>query len=322
MVQLENFFGILWDPHILHCSFVQVSVLTVYVFLYGRYYLVMREPEKSILLHKSTQENIKPLERALASQSVFQLGFLLAFPILMEFCIETGFSKALGEFIIMQLHLASAFFTFQLGIRTHYYGRTILHGGGANRTTDHGCIAYHVKFAENYRMYSRSHFVKGLELLMLLVVYQVYGSPYNNSSLDRFLSFSIWFLVASWLYAPFIFNPLCFEWQKTVDDWTDWRMWMRNRERFGMSGDQSWEVWWKTEQQHLRKTSIHALFLEVILSFRFLIYQFGIVNHLNIARTSQSTLVSSSKYVLVCFFFSFAVCTIAECPNIMPLSQL
>ena len=29
----------------------------------------------------------------------------------------------------MQLQLCSVFFTFSLGTRTHYFGRTILHGG-------------------------------------------------------------------------------------------------------------------------------------------------------------------------------------------------
>jgi hypothetical protein len=29
----------------------------------------------------------------------------------------------------MQMQLCSVFFTFSLGTRTHYFGRTILHGG-------------------------------------------------------------------------------------------------------------------------------------------------------------------------------------------------
>lgn len=29
------------------------------------------------------------------------------------------------------------------------------------------------------------------------------------------------FLVITWLFAPFLFNPSGFEWQKIVDDWDD-----------------------------------------------------------------------------------------------------
>ncbi|XP_062184545.1 callose synthase 7-like [Phragmites australis] len=275
-----------------------VSVLTVYVFLYGRLYLVISGLEKSILLDQHTQENIKPLERALASESFFQLGLLLVLPMFMEAGLEKGFSTALGEFVIMQLQLASVFFTFQLGTKTHYYARTILHGGAKYRPTSSGFVVCHTKFAENYRMYSRSHFFKGLELLILLVVYLAYGSTYDSSSLYLFLTFSIWLLVVSWLFAPFIFNPSCFEWQKIVDDWADWKKWMGNR-GIAVSVDQSWEVWWESEQEHLRKTSIHALVLEIILSLRFLIYQCGIVYYLNIAHPGESILVYASWLVML-----------------------
>ncbi|KAM0909445.1 hypothetical protein ACQ4PT_014810 [Festuca glaucescens] len=276
-----------------------VTVITVYVFLYGRLYLVMSGLEKSIFLDPRIQDNMKTLENALASQSVFQLGLLLVLPMVMEVGLEKGFRTALGEFVIMQLQLASVFFTFQLGTKTHYYGRTILHGGAKYRPTGRGFVVYHAKFAENYRMYSRSHFVKGLELLILLVVYLAYGKSYRSSRLYLFVTFSIWFLVASWLFAPFIFNPSCFEWQKTVDDWTDWRKWMGNRGGIGMSVDQSWEAWWTSEQEHLKKTSIRARLLEIILSLRFLIYQYGIVYHLNIARRSTSILVYGLSWLVM-----------------------
>ncbi|CAL4956327.1 unnamed protein product [Urochloa decumbens] len=264
-------------------------------------YLVMSGLEKSILMDPRNQQNVKALENALASQSIFQLGLLLVLPMVMEVGLEKGFRTALGEFVIMQLQLASVFFTFQLGTKTHYYGRTILHGGAKYRPTGRGFVVYHAKFAENYRMYSRSHFVKGLELLILLVVYLVYGNSYRSSNVYIFVTCSIWLLVASWLFAPFIFNPSCFEWQKTVDDWTDWRKWMGNRGGIGMSVEQSWEAWWVSEQDHLRKTSIRALLLEIIISLRFLIYQYGIVYHLNIAvaRHNRSIMVYAVSWVVM-----------------------
>ncbi|XP_010923298.1 callose synthase 7 [Elaeis guineensis] len=267
-----------------------VTVLTVYVFLYGRLYLVMSGLERSIL-ENPTVQNSKALESALAPQSVFQLGLLLVLPMVMEIGLEKGFRTAVGEFIIMQLQLASVFFTFQLGTKAHYYGRTLLHGGAKYRATGRGFVVFHAKFAENYRLYSRSHFVKGLELMILLVVYEVYGQAYRSSTLYLFITVSMWFLVASWLFAPFVFNPSGFEWQKTVDDWTDWKRWMGNRGGIGIPVDRSWESWWQSEQEHLKYTSIRGRVLEIILALRFLIYQYGIVYHLNIAHHSRSILV-------------------------------
>jgi hypothetical protein len=40
-----------------------------------------------------------------------------------------GGAQAIISFCSMQLQMASVFFTFSLGTRTHYFGRTILHGG-------------------------------------------------------------------------------------------------------------------------------------------------------------------------------------------------
>ena len=54
-----------------------------------------------------------------------------------------------------------------------------------------------------------------LEIIMLLLVYLAYG--YEKSSVSYIiLSFSSWFLALSWLFAPYIFNPSGFEWQKYV----------------------------------------------------------------------------------------------------------
>lgn len=275
-----------------------VTVLTVYVFLYGRLYLVLSGLERAILEDPSVQQS-KSLETALAAQSAFQLGLLLVLPMVMETGLERGFRTALGEFIIMQLQMASVFFTFQLGTKAHYYGRTILHGGAKYRPTGRGFVVFHEKFAENYRMYSRSHFVKGLELMILLVIYEVYGHSYRSSRVYLFVTISMWFLVASWLFAPFMFNPSGFEWQKTVDDWTDWKRWMGNRGGIGIATDRSWESWWDEEQEHLKYTSIHGLVIEIILALRFLIYQYGIVYHLNIAHHSKSVLVYGLSWLVM-----------------------
>ncbi|KAL7607018.1 hypothetical protein Lser_V15G15427 [Lactuca serriola] len=275
-----------------------VTVLVVYVFLYGRMYMVLSGLEKKIV-ENATVNNNRALEEALATQSVFQLGLLLVLPMAMEVGLESGFRRALGDFIIMQLQLASVFFTFQLGTKVHYYGKTILHGGSKYRATGRGFVIFHAKFAENYRLYSRSHFVKGLELAMLLVIYQVYGDTYRSSNLYLFITFSMWFLVASWLFAPFVFNPSGFDWQKTVEDWTDWKRWMGDRGGIGIPPDKSWESWWDSEQEHLRHTNIRGRILEIVLAIRFFIYQYGLVYHLNIARGSQSILVYGLSWLVM-----------------------
>lgn len=100
-------------------------MLTVYVFLYGRLYLVLSGLEEGLNTQAAIRDN-KPLQVALASQSFVQIGFLMALPMLMEIGLEKGFRTALSEFILMQLQLAPVFFTFSLGTKPtildgHYF---------------------------------------------------------------------------------------------------------------------------------------------------------------------------------------------------------
>ncbi|PKI42249.1 hypothetical protein CRG98_037365 [Punica granatum] len=143
-------------------------VLVLYAYLYGRLYLSLSGLEKSIIKVARTGGN-DPLKAAMASQSVVQLELLMALPMVMEIGLERGVRTALGDIIIMQLQLAAVFFTFSLGTKAHCFGRTILQGVAKCRTAGRGFVVRHEKFAENYRIYSRSHFVKGVGLMVLLI---------------------------------------------------------------------------------------------------------------------------------------------------------
>lgn len=274
-----------------------LTVLTVYVFLYGRLYLVLSGLEKELSNKPAIRDN-KALQVALASQSFVQIGFLMALPMIVEIGLEKGFRKALTDFIIMQLQLAPVFFTFSLGTKTHYYGRTLLHGGAEYRGTGRGFVVFHARFAENYRLYSRSHFVKGMELMILLLVYHIFGSSYKGTVAYILITISMWLMVGTWLFAPFLFNPSGFEWQKIVDDWTDWNKWISNRGGIGVSAEKSWESWWEKEQEHLHHSGKRGIIAEILLALRFFIYQYGLVYHLSITK-SKSFLVYGISWVVI-----------------------
>ena len=60
-----------------------LTVIIVYLFLYGRLYLVLSGLEKGLSTQPAIRDN-KPLQVALASQSVVQIGLLMALPMMME----------------------------------------------------------------------------------------------------------------------------------------------------------------------------------------------------------------------------------------------
>ncbi|CAO2037869.1 unnamed protein product [Urochloa humidicola] len=275
-----------------------ISVVGVYVFLYGQLYLVLSGLQRALLRDAQTQ-NIKSLETALASQSFLQLGLLTGLPMVMELGLEKGFRAALSDFILMQLQLASVFFTFSLGTKAHYYGRTILHGGAKYRPTGRKFVVFHASFTENYQLYSRSHFVKGFELVFLLIVYHIFRRSYVSSVVHVMITYSTWFMAVTWLFTPFLFNPVGFAWQKIVEDWADWNRWMRNQGGIGVQPEKSWESWWNAENAHLRHSVLSSRILEVLLSLRFFIYQYGLVYHLNISQDNKNFLVYLLSWVVI-----------------------
>ncbi|KAM3731408.1 hypothetical protein ACB098_12G161500 [Castanea mollissima] len=288
-----------------------LTVLTVYVFLYGRLYLILSGLEKELSTERYLQN--KPLKEALASQSFVQIGFLLSLPMMMQTSLESGFRSALTDFILMQLpltdfismhlQLAPVLFTFSLVTKTHYYGNSLLHAIKLFRGSGRGFVPAHVKFSENYRLYSRSHFIKGVELAILLLVYQILGQSHRGAGSHFLIILSIWFMVGTWLFAPFLFNPLGFESQKIVDDWADWNKWISNQGGIGVPPEKSWESWWEKDQEYLRYSGKSSFIVEILLSSRFFIYQYGLLYHLNITKKTKSFRVYGVSWLVIIVIF-------------------
>ncbi|KAK9129040.1 hypothetical protein Syun_017837 [Stephania yunnanensis] len=287
-----------------------LTVLTVYVFLYGKTYLALSGAGAFIQDRASVLQNAA-LDAALNTQFLFQIGIFTAIPMILGFILEEGFLRAVVSFITMQLQLCSVFFTFSLGTRTHYFGRTILHGGARYQATGRGFVVRHIKFSENYRLYSRSHFVKGFEVVLLVMVYLAYG--YNEGGAIGYilLTISSWFLAFSWLFAPYLFNPSGFEWQKTVEDFKDWTNWLLYRGGIGVKGEESWETWWDEELAHIRTFS--GRIMETILSLRFFVFQYGVVYKLHASGSNTSlTVYGISWIVLSVLLILFKVFTFSQ----------
>ncbi|KAL6966330.1 Callose synthase 9 [Sarracenia purpurea var. burkii] len=273
-----------------------LTVMTVYAFLYGRAYLALSGVGEGIQVRANILKNTS-LNAALNAQFLFQIGVFTAVPMVLGFILEQGFFRAVVSFVTMQLQLCTVFFTFSLGTRAHYFGRTILHGGARYQATGRGFVVRHIKFAENYRLYSRSHFVKGLEIVLLLVVYFAYGYHDGGTFSYILLSVSSWFMALSWLFAPYMFNPSGFEWQKTVEDFRDWTNWLLYRGGIGVKGQESWEAWWDEELAHIRTFSGRVM--ETILSLRFFIFQYGIVYKLHLQGSNTSLSVYGFSWVVL-----------------------
>ncbi|KAM0864548.1 hypothetical protein ACQ4PT_043856 [Festuca glaucescens] len=284
-------------------------VLTVYAFVWGRFYLALSGLEDYISKNASSTNNAA-LGAVLNQQFVIQLGLFTALPMIIENSLEHGFLNAVWDFLKMQLQFASVFYTFSMGTKTHYYGRTILHGGAKYRATGRGFVVEHKKFAENYRLYARSHFLKAIELGVILVLYASYTSSSGSTLVYILLTLSSWFLVGSWILAPFIFNPSGLDWLKNFNDFEDFLTWIWFQGGISVKSDQSWEKWWEEETDHLRTSGLWGSILEIIIDLRYFFFQYAIVYRLHIAGGSRSILVYLLSWTCILLAF-VALVTVA-----------
>ncbi|KAL2483243.1 Callose synthase 12 [Forsythia ovata] len=275
-----------------------VVVFAFYAFWWGRLYLALSGFESS--MKSGTADQNAALISILSQEFLIGLGLFNALPMIVESIVEHGLLTCVWEFIITQFQLSSVFYTFSLGTRAHYFGRTLLHGGAKYRATGRGFVVQHKSFAESYRLYARSHFVKAIEIGLILAVYSLYSPVVGTSFVYLALCLASWFLVASWILSPFIFNPLSFEWLKTVNDFHEFINWIWHRGSVFAKAEQSWEKWWDEEQDHLRTTSIWGKVSEIILNLRFFFFQYGMASKLKIAsgRNSFAVYLLSWIYIL------------------------
>ncbi|XP_044502685.1 callose synthase 12-like [Mangifera indica] len=285
-------------------------VWTVYAFLWGRLYLALSGVEDSVA---NDSETNKALGAILNQQFIIQLGLFTALPMIVENSLEHGFLQAIWDFLTMLFQLSSVFYAFSMGTRTHFFGRTILHGGAKYRATGRGFVVQHKGFAENYRLYARSHFIKAIELGSILTIYASYSSIAKNTFVYIAMSISSWFMVVSWIMAPFVFNPSGFDWLKTVYDFDEFMNWIWFRGGVFAKAEQSWEKWWYEEQDHLRTMDLWGKILEIILDLRFFIFQFALVYQLGITAGNTKITVYLLSWIYVAVVFGiYAVISYAR----------
>ncbi|KAJ8542975.1 hypothetical protein K7X08_005498 [Anisodus acutangulus] len=88
-----------------------------------------------------------------------------------------------------------------------------------------------------------------------------------------------------------------------VDDWKDWNKWINQQGGIGIQQDKSWQSWWKDEQAHLRHAGLFSRLIEILLSLRFFLYQYGLVYHLDISG-NRKVLSSMCSHGLSLLLFS------------------
>jgi callose synthase len=168
------------------------------------------------------------------------MGLLQTLPLAVTLTVEKGFAQAVSEIGYMIMSGGPLYFIFHIQTKCYYFQQTLMAGGAMYRPTGRGFVIRHSPFDENYRFFASSHIYLGFELMVALILFALY----TKSTQYFGLTWSLWLTVVSFLLGPFWFNPLSFEWNKLKDDYHQWMSWMME---IGGTSEQSWEAWWKEE---------------------------------------------------------------------------
>ncbi|RAW38022.1 Callose synthase 2 [Phytophthora cactorum] len=322
-----------------------MTVVGVYFFIYGKVYMALSGMDSFFL-----EKGGLGIGGTLNTSWAFQFGFLLVVPVVAVVGVEQGFRHGVTYLIWNIMTLGPLFFTFQMGTRMHYFDRTLIHGGAKYRATGRGFTIKHEKFAELFRFYAFSHFYRGVELLFLLLMFYAYGTFswcncswrldadfYNNvepTDLEwrtrcyddhyqscvlptnqnyGIMSYSLWIIAATWMWAPFFFNPSGLDWDKIIEDYNDWQNWLKTTND---SAD-SWFGWWSNEQEYLEHTTRGARFVAGIRKLRFLLVAIGMYLNMmynayferpNRVITSDDDMLTYALSGLVVVIFVLLIC--------------
>lgn len=135
---------------------------------------------------------------------MFQIGFIQALPLLLEYMIHYGIITGILAFLA-QLPLGLVFFIFHLKTKAHFFSQGLFSAQGGYKGTGRGFGLDRRSMVEMYKAYFLSHFQDALVLVFAVIVY---GAVSSESGLAVFLRMASTILVLfSWLMAPVIFNP-------------------------------------------------------------------------------------------------------------------
>ncbi|KAE8910704.1 Callose synthase 1 [Phytophthora fragariae] len=280
-----------------------MTVVGVYFFIYGKVYMALSGMDSYFL-----EKGGLGIGGTLNTSWAFQFGFLLVVPVVAVVGVEQGFRHGVTYLIWNILTLGPLFFTFQMGTRMHYFDRTLIHGGAKYRATGRGFTIKHERFAELYRFYAFSHFYRAVELVFLLILFRAYGTfswcncswtqdaqfynyykPSDNDWNTRcyanyyqtcveptnqnygVMSYSLWIIAATWLWAPFFFNPSGFDWDKLIEDYSDWQNWLKTTN----DSAASWSGWWSNEMEYLEHSTRGSRIVSMIRKMRFFFVAYG-----------------------------------------------
>eukprot|EP01113_Clastostelium_recurvatum_P039644 TRINITY_DN606_c0_g1_i3.p1 TRINITY_DN606_c0_g1~~TRINITY_DN606_c0_g1_i3.p1 ORF type:complete len:2408 (-),score=581.57 TRINITY_DN606_c0_g1_i3:45-6527(-) len=157
---------------------------------------------------------------------LFQVGFVQALPLLLEYIIHYGLVTGTLAFLA-QLPFGLVFFVFHLKTKAHYFAQGLFSAQGGYKGTGRGFGLDRRGMVEVYKAYFHSHFQDALILIAAVIVYSIISDETSGAIFLRLASIIL--VIFSWLMAPVLFNPYptrdsLYEDIRSMRDWLQTKM--------------------------------------------------------------------------------------------------
>ena len=203
------------------------------------------------------------------------MGVLQTLPLLATLMVERGMAGAVAELIRVFGSGGPFYFIFHIQTRAYYFFQTLIAGGAQYRATGRGFVTRHAHFDENWRFFSTSHIYLGIELLGALLVFGL------NTKTHQFWGhgWSMFVAAMSFIWTPYWFNPLAFNWQSVLSDYRQWLQWMSSD---GGNASHSWNSWWREDKAYISNLRFAEKFVVLSRAVLFVVLAFGVTGSENL----------------------------------------
>ena len=227
---------------------------------------------------------------AIQTFPMFILGMLLTLPTYFEIALEKGIPRAFGEAFKQCFSGSPLFFMFHLLTKLHMFMFTLFYGGSKYIATGRGFVLARSSIVNTYRRFAISHFHYGFDLTVALLIYAYFCEGGYVANM-----WTVWLIVVCWFMAPIWFNPYAFDWDKTVNDFHDWKLWLR---RENNNEELSWIEWHRVNVLELHKLATPSQrFWKTVTNMHYLALSFGAVVNMKFVQSSQFNKIPGFSFI-------------------------
>ena len=174
------------------------------------------------------------------------MGIVQTLPMLATLVVERGMGGAVAELVRVFGSGGPFYFIFHIQTRAYYFFQTLIAGGAQYRATGRGFVTRHAHFDENWRFFASSHIYLGVEILGALAVF----ASYTTTGQFWGHAWSMFVAAMAFVWTPYWFNPLAFNWQAVTSDYFQWLQWINSE---GGTAAHSWPSWWREEKGYMTR---------------------------------------------------------------------